>query len=134
MDNAKEAYAGAMQARLRQEHRSQQILDRISEVAEQIKEQINKGASAQFLPAFYGSMANFKDEFRRSQELVAEKAGDEEKFRKEYLAKKVQFDALDKHRDRKKEEHLFEQFKEEEKMLEDLANNRPALHSPFSPA
>lgn len=133
-DNAKESYAAAMQERIRQEQRSQAILDRISQVAEQIKEQINQGVSARLLPAYYGTMANFKDEFRRSQELVAEKAESEEKLRQEYLAKKVEFDALDKHRDRKKEEHLFQQFKDEEKMLEDLANNRPALHSPFSPA
>ncbi len=131
-DNAKEAYAKAMQSRIRQEKRSQDILDRISQVATQIQEQVDKGIHPRYMPSFYGAMANFKEEFRRSQELVAEKAKEEEKLRLEYLSKKSEFDALDKHRERKKGEHLFHQFKEEEKMLEDIANNRPALHTPFS--
>ena len=49
----------------------------------------------------------------------------------EYLSKRGEFKALDNHRERKKEEHIFIQFKEEEKLLEELANNRSTYHSPF---
>ena len=130
-DNAQESYAVAMQDRVHQEEICQRIEDQISRIATKIQDNARQGISAPMIASFYASMSNAKQLLKESQDLVSEKLKFEEKQRQEYLARKSDFDALDKHRERKKDEHNFHQFKEEEKMLEELANNRSAFHSPL---
>jgi flagellar export protein FliJ len=130
-DNAQESYANAMQDRISQEKICDTISNHITKIATKIQENVQQGMSAPMMASFYASMANAKQLLRESQELVADKEKIEERQRQEYLARKSDFDALDKHKDRKKGEHLFHEFKEEEKMLEEIANNRSSFHSPL---
>ncbi len=130
-DNAQETYANAMQDRIQQEKICDKISTHITGVANKIQDHVQQGMSASMMASFYASMANAKQLLRESQELVSEKEKVEERQRQEYLARKSDFDALDKHRERKKDEHNFHEFKEEEKMLEEIANNRSSFHSPL---
>lgn len=131
MDTALEAYAVAMQDWEHQLDNCRKIEIQISQIADKIQDNVRQGVSAQMLASFYGSMANAKQMLEESREIVLQKEKVKDEKHQEYLAKRGEFKALDNHRERKKEEHVFIQFKEEEKLLEELANNRSTYHSPF---
>ena len=123
-DTALESYAKAMQSRLAQQNVSEALENRVNGISRQIQDLGQQSFPASMHSIYYGSMEETKQRLKQSNALLTERCSVEEERRTKYLATKSRFDVLEKLRDRKREEHISHEFKEEEKMLEDFANSR----------
>ena len=127
-DTALESYAKALQSRLAQQNVSEALENRIMRMSHQIQDLGQQRFPASMHSMYYGSMDETKQRLKQSNAMLVERRSVEDERRTEYLATKSRFDALEKLRDRKRDEHFSHEAKKEEKMLEDLVNGRRSFH------
>ena len=131
-DTALQAYAGAMNSRLRQEGKSKAIGTRIKAISHQIQDRRLQNFPASMHSIYYAALEETKKQLKESNVLLVERRSTEEDRRKDYLERKSKHDVLHHLSERKREEHFFNEFKAEEKILEDLANNHSVSHNPLT--
>ncbi|MBT3467980.1 MAG: hypothetical protein HOD72_09560 [Opitutae bacterium] len=130
-DTALQAYAGAMNSRLRQEGKSKALGTRIKAISHQIQDRRLQNFPASMHSIYYTSLEDAKKQLKESNVLLIERRSVEEDRRKDYLKLKSKHDVLHQLSERKREEHIFNEFKAEEKVLEDLANNHSVSNNPL---
>ena len=131
-DTALKAYAGAMNLRLQQQGTSETLGKRIKGIGHQIQDRRLQNFPASMHSIYYAALEDTKKQLKESNVLLVEYRCTEEERRKEYLERKSRHDVLHRLSERKREEHFFNEFKVEEKMLEDLANNHSAFPNPLT--
>ena len=77
-------------------------------------------------------MKEAKLQLKESNALVEEFRSKELEQQQEYLHRKSSHDVLQRLYDRRRDEHLASEFKEEEKVLEDLVNARSSIPNPVT--
>ena len=130
-DTALQAYAGAMNSRLSQEGKSEALGTRIKSISHQIQDRRLQNFPASMHSIYYAALEETKKQLKESNVLLVERRFTEEDRRKDYLERKSRHDVLHHLRERKHEEHFFNEFKAEEKILEDLANNHAGSPNPL---
>ena len=133
-DEALQSYGSAMRTRMHQQQISESIQQRIEGMALAIQDRGRKRFPASMQSVYYTALHDAKQQLKESDAVLQEHRAAERERQHEYLERKSRHDVLQRLHDRRREEHFTHEFKEEEKVLEDLANARASIPSHLTTA
>ena len=128
-DEALQSYGAALRRRMDQQEASDSIEERIQGIGQAIQDRGQQRFTASMHAIYYSAMKEAKQQLKESNALVEEFRSTEMERQQEYLGRKSKHDVLQRLYERRRDEHLSHEFKQEEKMLEDLANARSSIPS-----
>ena len=131
-DEALQSYGVALRKRMNQQETSDSIEQRIEGIGKAIQDRGQQRFTASMHSQYYSAMKEAKLQLKESNALVEEFRSKELEQQQEYLHRKSSHDVLQRLYDRRRDEHLASEFKEEEKVLEDLANARSSIPNPVT--
>ncbi len=128
-DETLQSYGTALRRRMDQQAASDSIEQRIHGIGQAIQDRGQQRFPASMHAIYYSAMKEAKQQLKESNALVEEFRSTEKERQQEYLGCKSKHDVLQRLHERRRDEHLAHEFKQEEKMLEDLANARTSIAS-----